>query len=118
MLVFSTTFLPRSLAKKPLARPTSAGSWVMFAWKPSRSTTGPEPEPEAPVAADEQPAARRVAAATPAASSTRLIKIHLSRSIYYPDQLNRECGEAQPDSPRRPDKGTFAQATARTFTAC
>src|SRR6516225_3369093 len=78
MLVFSWTFLPRSLAKKPLAMPTSAGSWVMFAWKPSRSTTGPEPEPEAPVAADEHPAARRVAAATPAASSTRLIKIHLS----------------------------------------
>jgi hypothetical protein len=33
------------------------------------------------VAEDEQPTARRVTAATPAASSTRLIKIHLSRSF-------------------------------------
>src|SRR6516225_2740168 len=117
MLVFSTTFLPRSLVKKPLARPTSAGSWVMFARKPSRSVTGPEPEPEAPVAADEQPAARRVTAATPAASSTRLIKIHLSRSIYYPDQLSREPDEAQPDPAKRTRSETFAQATGRTFAA-
>src|SRR5262249_20457077 len=77
-VVFSSTFVPRSLVKKPLAMPTSAGSWVMFARKPSRSTTGPEPEPEAPVADEAQPAARRVIAATPAARSTRLIQIHLS----------------------------------------
>src|SRR5215469_1769030 len=75
--VLIVTFLPRFLAKKPLAMPTRAGSWVMLAWNPSRSTTGaePEPEPEEPAADDEQPAPRRVTPATPAASSARLIKI-------------------------------------------
>src|SRR6266516_4266620 len=81
-VVFSSTFLPRFLVKKPLARPTSAGSWVMFARKPSRSTTGDEPEFEPAVALEEaQPAARRVTAATPAVSSTRRINIRLSRLV-------------------------------------
>src|SRR5215472_12844253 len=76
-VVFSSTFLPRFLVKKLLARPTNAGSWVIFAWKPSRSTMGPEPE--APAADEAHPAARTVTAATPAVSSARLIQIHLSR---------------------------------------
>src|SRR5262249_26277562 len=58
--------------------PTSAGSWVMFARNPSRSTTGPESELGTPDADEAHPAARAVTAATPAASSTRLMKIHLS----------------------------------------
>src|SRR5690348_16832975 len=82
--------------------PTSAGSWVMFARKPNRSTTGAELEFDAPVADEAQPAAKRLTAATPAVSSTRLIRFHLSRSIYYPDQLNREYRKAQLDSPRFP----------------
>ena len=81
-VVFSVTFLPRSLAKKPLAMPTSAGSWVMFARKPSRSVTGPDPEVAPAVALEEaQPAARRLTAATPAVSSTRRINVRLSRSL-------------------------------------
>ena len=46
-VVFRVTFLPSCLAKKPFSRPTSAGSWVMLARKPSRSTTGLEPPPDA-----------------------------------------------------------------------
>src|SRR5262249_1062654 len=81
----------RALVKYPLAMPISAGSWVMLARNPSRSVTGaePEPEPDEPAADDEQPAPRRVTAATPAASSARLIKIRLSRSFYYLDQDSR-----------------------------
>src|SRR5580704_11262570 len=81
-VVFSVTFLPRSLVKKPLAMPTSAGSCVMFARKPSRSTTGDEPEFDAPVADEAQPAAKRLTAATPAVSSTRLI------SSTFPDHFS------------------------------
>src|SRR5215468_7731540 len=87
--VLIVTFLPRFLAKYPLAMPTRAGSWVMLAWNPSRSVTGPEPELDEPAADDEQPAPRRVTAATPAASSARLIKIRLSRFFYYLDQDSR-----------------------------
>src|SRR5262252_3449084 len=71
-VVFSVTFLPRSLAKKLFCRPTSAGSWVMLARKPSRSTTGLELAPDEPDDPDDpdelHPAAARTAtAATPAA---------------------------------------------------
>src|SRR5215472_2570001 len=80
--IFRLTPLPRSLAKKPLFRPTSAGSWVMLASRPSRSVTLPEPDPDE--AEDEaQPATTRAAAATPAVSGVRLIDDHLS------DQFSR-----------------------------
>src|ERR1051326_4468912 len=73
----------------------------MFARKPSRSTTGDEAGFAPAVALEEaQPAARRVAAATPAASSTRRINVRLSRSLYYPDQLSRDIARAQPGSSR------------------
>src|SRR5262249_12382839 len=110
-VVFSSTFVPRSLVKEPLAMPTSAGSWVMFARKPSRSTTGPEPEPEAPVADEAQPAARRVTAATPAARSTRLIQIHLSDQFSI--QINLEEKRAGQTRPRRKrEVSALAQAGA------
>src|SRR6516165_856431 len=69
-VVFRVTFLPSSLARNPLFRPTSAGSWVMLARKPSRSTTGLEPPPDALDDDELHPAAASTAtAATPAARS-------------------------------------------------
>ena len=64
---FSVTFLPNSLAKNPFASPTSAGSCVMLAWKPSRSTTGAPADPVAD--AELHPAAAIVIAATRAVTS-------------------------------------------------
>src|SRR5260370_19226652 len=43
--VLSVTFLPRSLVKKPLSTPTSAGACVTVARKPSRSGTRAAAEP-------------------------------------------------------------------------
>ena len=74
-VVFRVTFLPSSLAKNPFSSPTSAGSWVMLARKPSRSTTGPELPPDD---ADDEPhpAASTATAATPAASRPLRIMKH------------------------------------------
>ena len=77
-VVFRVTFLPSCLAKYPFSRPTSAGSWVMLARKPSRSTTGLEPPPDALDDPDElHPAAASTAtAATPAARRPLRITKH------------------------------------------
>ena len=74
-VVFRVTSLPSCLAKKPFSSPTSAGSWVMLARKPSRSTTGLALAPDD--AADEpHPAASTATAATPAARRPLRITKH------------------------------------------
>src|SRR5215831_16434342 len=74
-VVFRVTSWPSCLVKNPFASPTSAGSWVMLARKPSRSTTGPEPPPDD--AGDEpHPAASTATAATPAARRPLRIMKH------------------------------------------
>lgn len=57
---FSVTFLPRLVAKKPSLTPISAGAWVMFSRKPSRSTTffaNVSLAPPPPTGAEPQPGA-------------------------------------------------------------
>src|SRR5215467_11600656 len=88
-VVFRVTFLPRSLAKYPFASPTSAGSWVMLARKPSRSTTGPELAPGEPDDGDPDephPAASTAIAATPAARRPLRITKH---PTHFSDWFNR-----------------------------
>ena len=86
-VVFRVTFLPSCLAKNPFSRPTSAGSWVMLARKPSRSTTGLEPPPAALDDDDElHPAASTAATATPAARRPLRITRH---PTYFSYLFNR-----------------------------
>src|SRR5258708_1899081 len=71
------TLLPSSFRKKPSLIPTSAGACVMFARNPSRRVTGVEAAAAAAGVLDEpdelHPAARTVAAATPATISALFI---------------------------------------------
>src|SRR5215475_6065062 len=84
-VVFRVTFLPSCLAKNPFSSPTSAGSWVMLARKPSRTTTGLPLAPDEP---DEpHPAASTATAATPAARRPLRITKH---PTYFSYQFSRQ----------------------------
>src|ERR1700728_2860293 len=70
--VFSVTFLPSVLVKMPLCTPTRAGACVMFARKPSRSVTAPDP-PELDGPDELQPAA---SATVVTAAAARILRIY------------------------------------------
>jgi hypothetical protein len=77
--------LPRALVKYPFLRAISAGAWVMFSSKPSRTVTGadaesPELVPSPLLEPDEQPAMRS-APPTTAATLAKTLRMKFPFSI-------------------------------------